>query len=748
MTPHNPGYNDPSNPPPPHLPPVQSRNEPAAPTGRENAPPAALTASPNMGGLLRALGRRWMLAVCLGLPLAALAGAGAWYLMAPRYTAVAQVRVAYDDGNVFNPLGLGGTAYTTLMKSVGAQIRGRGVINEAVKRSEVRQLNLEARYPDPAALSAHVEDDLKIENTDGSEFLTILMSADDPNEAVTLLRAVTRTYMDRNVYDDKEAKKKRLADLTTLHTEKVQNIVKKKNRLDALGKSLGTDSAEKLAALRTDLIDAKHRRDAMQLELEKTQIVLKAQDGKVAPNETSPALEALLIDAEARDGNGVVLLKQRIKRYEDVLRDFDKNPRSPTPPTVIASRERVAELKKDLEDRRKELRADLAVRLKNVGPMSEAASSLIQRKIQEGTCALLTHHLDILNNDIKLLTDKTENIKKTNADMEALDADIKSEENVVASLNERIQKQQVEIRQPDRITLSQEAELQKKDVKKQLMAAAAAPFAVLFLVCAGLAMGEYRKRKIHNVGEVSRGLGIRVVGAVPHLPNLEHRLVGPTGEPELEGHPALESIDALRTLLLTDANASATRIVLVTSAAPGEGKTTLASHLASSLARAGRKTLLIDGDLRAPAVHQLFETPLQPGFSEVLLAEVESADAVQPTTIEGLSVMSAGQWDRTVLQALARDGLEGVFEKLRQEFEFLVIDSHPVLAAADSLLLAQKADAVILSVLRQVSQMPRVYAASQRLTSLGVRVLGAVVNAADPNEVFPDHVGEPTPAAA
>ncbi len=187
---------------------------------------------------------------------------------------------------------------------------------------------------------------------------------------------------------------------------------------------------------------------------------------------------------------------------------------------------------------------------------------------------------------------------------------------------------------------------------------------------------------------------------------------------------------------MKDDGAEAARVLLVTSAGPGEGKTTLAAHLASSLARAGRKTLLIDGDLRRPGVHQLFELPQQPGFSEVLLGEVEAPDAVQNTPQDGLSVLAAGQWDREVMQALARDGLEGVFERLREEFDFIVIDSHPVLSATDSLLLGQQVDAVILSVLRDVSQTPRVYAASQRLAALGVRVLGAVVNGADPDEVF------------
>ncbi len=127
---------------------------------------------------------------------------------------------------------------------------------------------------------------------------------------------------------------------------------------------------------------------------------------------------------------------------------------------------------------------------------------------------------------------------------------------------------------------------------------------------------------------------------------------------------------------------------------------------------------------------------MQPGFSEVLLAEVEIADAIQETSLEGLAVMPAGQWDRVVLQALAREGLEGVFEKLRQEYDFVIIDSHPILSANDSLLIGQRVDGVILSVLRKVSQMPRVYAANQKLNSVGIHFLGAVVNAADPDEVY------------
>ena len=90
----------------------------------------------------------------------------------------------------------------------------------------------------------------------------------------------------------------------------------------------------------------------------------------------------------------------------------------------------------------------------------------------------------------------------------------------------------------------------------------------------------------------------------------------------------LESIDATRTMLIHAARTGSHRVVMITSAVGGEGKTSLASHLATSLARSGLRTLLIDADLRSPSIHRLFDLPLGPGLSEVLRGEVDLADAI------------------------------------------------------------------------------------------------------------------------
>jgi capsular exopolysaccharide synthesis family protein len=168
----------------------------------------------------------------------------------------------------------------------------------------------------------------------------------------------------------------------------------------------------------------------------------------------------------------------------------------------------------------------------------------------------------------------------------------------------------------------------------------------------------------------------------------------------------------------------------------GEGKTSLATHLAASLARSRRNTLLIDCDLRNPSLHRLFDLPRQPGFSEVLRDEAPLAQAVQATHVANLSVMSAGRCDTEALQELAQDRLGTIFQQLKDQFEFIIVDSAPALPVVDSLLVGQHMDGLLLSVMHEVSSLPKVYAAYQRMELLGLRILGAVMSGTPRSAVY------------
>ena len=241
---------------------------------------------------------------------------------------------------------------------------------------------------------------------------------------------------------------------------------------------------------------------------------------------------------------------------------------------------------------------------------------------------------------------------------------------------------------------------------------------------------EFRAQRISSLDEVVRGLGIKVVGTVPVKPGRISRALPDPASPreQLWQHQLMESVDATRVMLTHTARVESLRVLLVTSAVGGEGKTSLSSHLATSLARSGQRTLLIDGDLRRPMVHRLYDQPPGPGFCELLRGELGADDVIRPTSLNNLWVIPAGDYSEHALSVLAQPRSRNLFDQLRGQFDFIVVDSAPVLPVADTLLLAQHVDGALFSILRDVSQVPRIHAAHERIAALGVPILGAVLS--------------------
>src|SRR5205823_8318983 len=131
----------------------------------------------------------------------------------------------------------------------------------------------------------------------------------------------------------------------------------------------------------------------------------------------------------------------------------------------------------------------------------------------------------------------------------------------------------------------------------------------------------------------------------------------------------------------------------------------LSTQLAASLAQIGQKVLLIDGDLRNPIAGQVFGMDLEPGVCEYLRGEATLDEIIRPTPLDELLMVTAGRWDGEATRALAKDIAGDLLRDLRKRFDFIVIDTSPVLPVVDPLLIGQHVDGAILSVLRNVSRM-------------------------------------------
>jgi capsular exopolysaccharide synthesis family protein len=224
-------------------------------------------------------------------------------------------------------------------------------------------------------------------------------------------------------------------------------------------------------------------------------------------------------------------------------------------------------------------------------------------------------------------------------------------------------------------------------------------------------------------------LGMRVIGTIPCFPSRASLKAGGAEQNQNWRFILNESVNSTRTMLLHTAKTQSMQVIMVTSAMQGEGKTSLSSQLATSMATAGLRTLILDCDLRNPSIHRLFDVALTPGCSEILCQEVDVSDAVQPTSVPNLWMIPAGQCSNRVISALAQGHpLETLFNRLRGQFDFIVVDCCPVLPVADALLVGQHVDGVVFSILQDISQLPKVIDASERLTQLNIPLLGAVVN--------------------
>jgi capsular exopolysaccharide synthesis family protein len=267
------------------------------------------------------------------------------------------------------------------------------------------------------------------------------------------------------------------------------------------------------------------------------------------------------------------------------------------------------------------------------------------------------------------------------------------------------------------------------NVKQKMVLAVVAALLSFGSVLVLIGFLEWRTRRIDSVDQVVTDLGLRVIGTVPSFPNKASLKASDAAGNANWRFVLNESINSTRTMLLHTARTQSMQVVMVTSATQGEGKTSLASQLGTSMATAGMRTLIVDCDLRNPSIHKLFDLGLQMGVSEVLCQEVDASDAVQPTAVPNLWVIPAGQCSTRVISALAQGHpLESLFNRLRGQFDFIIVDSCPVLPVADALLIGQHVDGVVFSIMQDISQLPKVMVASEKLQHLNVPLLGAVVN--------------------
>ena len=246
---------------------------------------------------------------------------------------------------------------------------------------------------------------------------------------------------------------------------------------------------------------------------------------------------------------------------------------------------------------------------------------------------------------------------------------------------------------------------------------------------------EIADKTFRSPTEIAQQLGMQVMG---HVPILSTKKVDSKSSKLNESLIAFhlpksqqaEAFRAIRTNLFFNAQGKDSQIIQVTSPTPGDGKSTLAANLAISLAQSGKRVLLVDADLRRPTVEYLFSTDTKVGFSSVLSGEVALTDALLDCEVEGLQLMPVGRKPANPSELLTSSKLFDLFETLREKFDFIVVDSPPMLAVTDPCAVAARADGVILAMRIKKNVKLSAGRAKEVLDSVGANIMGIVVNGA------------------
>ncbi|MEM7782804.1 MAG: polysaccharide biosynthesis tyrosine autokinase [Planctomycetota bacterium] len=246
---------------------------------------------------------------------------------------------------------------------------------------------------------------------------------------------------------------------------------------------------------------------------------------------------------------------------------------------------------------------------------------------------------------------------------------------------------------------------------------------------------ELADQTFHNPDEIMKQLNMPLIGHVPVIGSskrylVENSLIDPMvccyHRPKSQ---VSEAFRAVRTALYFNTQGKQHSVIQVTSPTPGDGKSTLAANLAVSIAQSGKKVLLVDSDMRRPRQHSKFGIEAREGFATVLSGHSDWQEVLyECEEIEGLTVMPCGAKPNNPAELSSSPQVKILLEEMRQRFDFIIVDTPPLLAVTDACPIAARVDGVVLCLRIKKNVKISASRAIEMLQNLGANCIGLVVN--------------------
>ena len=664
----------------------------------------------------------WTLPV--GVLLAIAAGTTIWYTVPYRYEAKAWLRIKADRPKLAFEIEESKLYTRTQIELIKSPL----ILRDVLARPEVAKLEDIQSALSPLAV---IQKNLKVQSVGGSELYTIGYDTKYKASSPVIVNAVLASYLEQQPeYVDKqtdetidllEGEKGSKADDLQQLRERLKEIISQMNHIPP---NLVGDpkTAVNMAQPHRPLDELNKQLAEIEYEQLKLHAELTTTQNLLTQTESDELSEFEKIRAVEQDPEVTRMSNQRgqLMVGMDKLRERGYGKEHPRMQSMLADVERLDTL---LIERRVDAKT-AAVRIYKTNQIRVDRERV---KAIENELAQLKTKEGIFND--KLTEEKNELLKTGDRSLELsfMLQDVARAEDVYTRISDRIQMLQTEMSAPERIERLRDATADTVAISKSPIKTMAAASSGAFLVPFIFALlFELRARHLSFADQISSETQLPVLAEVSRVPT---RLrAGRERKLGLRRAMYEESIDQLRISLLMSGQAHGKKIFCMSSSVSGEGKTSISSQLALSIARSENlPVLIIDADMRAPSQQTIFDCDKGPGLTEYLDGTVSLDESIVKWD-DYISLLPAGELNRNPNALLTYESLTALLEKVRDDYKYVLIDCPPLLAATEAYVIARAVDGVLLCTMRDVSRTLQVRKAYDRLIAVGADVMGLILS--------------------
>lgn len=631
--------------------------------------------------------------IILGSAMLCLILALSWALTRPRlYKATAQISVGERAPQIIKNQVSFGPNYWELERYVEEQVRVLGT--KRLAHHVVDRLGLAGQPgfegPDPAQNLLGMIDAERVKET---SIISLSLVSKDPVHSAEWLNVFVDEYIKLNIADNLQ------------RTQKVYDVIQSK--LDPLRKQL--------ALSEQSLVDFREKKGSY-LFADQDKNVISEQINMLTTEYAKTKTERIRLETKLNALSHITPGEIGQLSLPEILQD----------PTISQLRQQKNDIEMEITEKSGTLKSGHPV-MKELRSRLEGVNSLINKQVETLSQSIQTDYTmvkqreDSLFENLQKLKDQSVELARQNLELERLQRDYDQNKAFLEEMLARSKETDISASAAvNNVRVLEPAEAPRAPFSPNVFRSTMLGLILGLFLGVGLVLGiDFLDQTIRSPEQAERLLGLEVLGLVPEMQ-------------EGMGHAGTEALQALRTALILASRGNEGHVLVVTSAIPGEGKTTIASELSRTLARAGSSVLLIDADLRKPKIHRNFNLENKRGLTTFMVMEAELEElAVEIPDTPGLRTLTTGPLPPNPPELFAKPRFDDFLREARGNFDWIVIDTPPIASVTDPVICASHADMALLVVRYGTARHPIIRDAIRHISRSGVHLAGILLNRYD-----------------